>query len=236
MLHKNNYSGQILFGRAKSDLCEVEIHLHDSCEIFMALSDNINYFVEDHVYNLAKGDLILTNPLELHRPQVTNGTPYERRFIQFKPQLFSHLLDKEYNPLKIFTHRTAGNGNKIELSTSGSSHAPLLIECFDSIEALHTYDDAQNQLLLYSKLLQLLIHLYEIYNDQPQPTVLLKTMDIRVQKMLTLIEKNFQTKISLDFLCNSLYMDKYYMSHLFKEATGFTIMEYIQSKRIQLAK
>jgi AraC-like DNA-binding protein len=31
-------------------------------------------------------------------------------------------------------------------------------------------------------------------------------------------------------------MDKYYMCHLFKKTTGFSLLEYVQSKRIQYAK
>jgi AraC-like DNA-binding protein len=31
-------------------------------------------------------------------------------------------------------------------------------------------------------------------------------------------------------------MDKYYLCHLFKDVTGFSLLEYVQSKRIQQAK
>lgn len=235
VLYRTNYPENISFHYAKSNTCEVVIHLHDSYEIFMALSDNIKYFIEGEVYDLAKGDIIITNASEVHRPQVTDHNPYERRFIQFKPEFFSHLLGSDFNPLRIFTHRSVGKGNKFALSTIDSPHVQSIFQCFDTIQSLYQKDDPRSQLLIYSIMIQLLIHLGDIYDDQQHPQTF-RILDERVKKMLILIENNFQTKISLDTLSAALYVDKYYISHLFKEATGFTVMEYIQSKRIQLAK
>ncbi len=236
ILYKQNHPKDIYYHYAKSDSCQIEIHLHDSFEIFMALSDNIKYFIEGQVYDLSKGDLIITNDSEVHRPQVTDNGAYERCFIQFKPQLFHHLMASDYNPLRIFTHRSPGKGNKLALSKENSEQIQPIQNCLNTIKNLYEQDNPRSNLLTYSTLLQLLVYLDDLYAVQIDHSEKLKIMDARVKKMLILIEMKFQTKISLGSLCDELFVDKYYMSHLFKEATGFTIMEYIQSKRIQLAK
>ncbi|SHI02628.1 AraC family transcriptional regulator [Clostridium grantii] len=233
MVNINTNPNNIFYIYSKSESCKVDNHLNDSYEIFMALSNNIKYFVEGSMYELSKGDIIITTDLEVHRPQVINSDPYERRFIQFKPQFFSQILDAEYNPLKIFTRRVAGKGNKISLSLH--KNTPIL-SYFDSIGDCYKKGDAKNNLLMYSYMIQLLICLDEIYIANTNSLKTLKNIDNRVTKVLTFIEDNYKNKISLDILCESLFIDKFYMSHLFKEATGFTIVEYIQSKRIQNAK
>ena len=43
-------------------------------------------------------------------------------------------------------------------------------------------------------------------------------------------------KISLSDLEQQLYINKYYLCHLFKKNTGFTVFEYISNKRVMRAK
>ena len=216
-----------------SETCKVDIHLHDFYEIYMALSNNLKYFIEGNVYELSRGDIIITNNLEVHRPQVTNSDPYERRYIQFKPQAFSHLLSSHYNPLRIFTGRKPGNGNKIGYSLYKNSP---ITDYMDAISELHKVNDPKNQLLIYSYMIQLLVKLGDIYESNRQTLQIVKPVDERVLRMLNRIEENYKTDIQLKSLCDALFVDKFYMSHLFKDATGFTIFEYIQSKRVQHAK
>jgi AraC-like DNA-binding protein len=228
-----NSTKDIFYQYSMSETCKVDIHLHDFYEIYMALSNNLKYFIEGNVYELSRGDIIITNNLEVHRPQVTNSDPYERRYIQFKPQVFSHLLSSDYNPLRIFTGRTPGNGNKIGYPLYKDS--PIM-DYMDTISELHRVNDSKNQLLIYSYMIQLLVQLDKIYESNRQTLEIIKSIDKRVLRMLNSIEENYKTDIQLQALCDALFVDKYYMSHLFKDATGFTIFEYIQSKRVQYAK
>lgn len=228
-----NNPEEISFQHAISKTCKVDIHLHDFYEIYMALSDNIKYFIEGTFYELSRGDIIITNNLEVHRPQVINTDPYERRFIQFHPQVFSNLLGTYYNPLRIFTRRRAGKGNKIEFNLHKDS---LIMDYMDAIEKLQKNENPKSNLLIYSYVIQLLVKLEEVYDANRQTLEIIKPIDERVIAMLNKIEENYQTNIHMEVLCDALFVDKYYMSHLFKKATGFTIVEYIQSKRIQYAK
>ena len=42
-------------------------HLHDFYEIYVNLSGDVSFRVEDRVYNISRGDMILTAPNQLHR-------------------------------------------------------------------------------------------------------------------------------------------------------------------------
>lgn len=218
---------------ANTTTCEVGIHLHDCYEIFMALSDNIQYFVEDRVYKLAKYDVIITNNYELHYPQIIDTQPYQRIFIQFFPQYFSNILDVNYNPLRIFTNRSNDKCHKIATPEHGNQK---LLHYFTEIQQLSSINNAKSNILIYSYMLQLLVELDDLYQQHQSTPIDAHEIDKRVQKMILMIEENYTKNISLESLCSSLFVDKHYMSHLFKSSTGFTVNAFIQSKRIQYAK
>ena len=226
-------SKDIFFHKAITESLEIAIHLHDFYEIYIALTDNIKYFIEGNVYELKKGDLILTNNHEMHRPLLKDNGLYGRMFIQFEPQIFSQIIQSDYNPLKIFTRRKPGCGNKLSHELLEKSEVNHLLSLIETV-SLNT--DGRSRLMTYSYMLQLLAELTDIYEANRLTLDNIKPMDNRVSGMIELIDQDFMKDVKVEALCERLYMDKYYMSHLFKETTGFSIMEYLQSKRIQYAK
>ena len=61
-------------------------------------------------------------------------------------------------------------------------------------------------------------------------------MDERIISIIQDLNHSYNLPFSLDELSKKYYMDKFYLCNLFKKNTGFSILEYIQSKRIQYAK
>ena len=58
---------------------EVELHHHDFYEIYMLLRGSVSYTVENRIFHMRAGDLMLISPLELHQARVdSNDEPYER--------------------------------------------------------------------------------------------------------------------------------------------------------------
>lgn len=233
-LFETHNKSHLTFHHSISPTCEVDSHLHDGYEIFMSLSDELDYFVEGQVYTLQKGDIIITNDIELHRPQMHVATTYNRRFIQFSPLMFTQLTENDYQPLSLFTQRKLGHGNLIIKDLSKPAYTKAL-EAFEAIEMLSPFSTPRDLILADSYLLQLIIYLEICHKPTLSPDAL-KPVDERVKAMLKLLDHRFEKPLHLDSLCDELYVDKYYMSHLFKAATGFTMMEYLQSKRIQHAK
>ncbi len=57
-----------------------------------------------------------------------------------------------------------------------------------------------------------------------------------VSHILSIIEENTYQKITVEQICNQLDYSHTYLSKIFKTATGYTILEYIQKNKIQEAK
>ena len=71
----------------------VEFHQHPFYEIFFFLSGNVNYIIEGKNYSLRPGDILLTGSLDIHRPDIHAGKPYERIVIWLADDFFGHLKE-----------------------------------------------------------------------------------------------------------------------------------------------
>jgi AraC-like DNA-binding protein len=214
-----------------SDSCDVAIHIHDSYEIYLALSDNIRYFIEGNAYNLSQNDIIITNSKEFHRPITMNDSPYIRHFIQFKPFILQNFIYEGYNPLTIFTQRRHGEGNQLKLN---AENLHKVMELFEKMEQTKKLELHKSNLMKKSILIELIIVLETIYSKSHINST--NNLDPKIKEIIDDLDLNYTKKRTLDQLSASFYIDKYHMCHLFKQSTGFSVFEYIQSKRIQQAK
>lgn len=232
-LLKYHKTKNISYGNYYSNDCKVEIHLHDFNEIFMATTSNVRYYVEGNAYDMSAGDIILTNSQELHRPVTTDDNPYGRAYIHFDPEDFNPIFPIDYNPLKIFTNRLPGQGNLIQL---GHLRPNPIYELFKELEPLTAVETPKTILLAKALMIQLLVKIDDLYTLDTHTLPNQLTIDARIKAVLNYLDDHYTKPLNLDSLSKHHFMDKYYLCHLFKKNTGFSISEYLQSKRIQLAK
>ena len=48
----------------------VEVHHHDFYEVYLLLAGQVSYWVDGRILPMEPGDVLLINPLELHRPMI----------------------------------------------------------------------------------------------------------------------------------------------------------------------
>jgi YesN/AraC family two-component response regulator len=61
-------------------------------------------------------------------------------------------------------------------------------------------------------------------------------MHERISEVVRYINNHYMQELSLHLLAEKFYVSPYYLSRFFKEATGFTFVEYLNSVRIKEAK
>ena len=69
------------------DLSKFYAHIHPKAEIYYLVEGNVEYHVEDRVYLLKPGDVVIMRPGEVHAAQVNANSPYERFSLRFAPDL-----------------------------------------------------------------------------------------------------------------------------------------------------
>ena len=61
-------------------------HLHSECEIYINLSGDVSFMVEEKIYPIRPGDAILTRPYEYHHCIYHSDAPHEHFWILFSAE------------------------------------------------------------------------------------------------------------------------------------------------------
>lgn len=222
-----------------TDDCQVEVHLHDSNEIYIALSPNIRYYIEGKYYDLKPGDIIITNSQEVHRPTTTDNSPYDRLFTLFNPSAFLPYLE-DYSIFSCFCNRKLGQNNRLDGDHLLSRQ---IKDIMFKISELNKTKHPRNKIYQRVLAMEMFILLDELYATQyksalssDQMNVNTSESDHRIEAILTYINHTYCEEFDLTTLAEKHFMDRYYLCHLFKNKTGFTVFEYLQTRRILKAK
>lgn len=230
-----DYSTNFFYlNRASTDSpMDITTHVHDSYELYYYVSGNLTYYIEGQAYKLKKNDIIITNRRELHRIVFDSNERYERKFIHFKPEYISSLQGENYNMLNFIEKRKLGYFNKINAEDVLSNRIDIL---WSNIERYAHEKVPEQHIMIKTYFVQMLIAINNIYLRHSSSLKTSFENDDTIISILEYIKENLGSRITLDLLENYFHVNKYYLCHIFKIATGFTVIEYITYKRILKAE
>ena len=213
----------------------IKFHLHNEYEIYVLLSGNVHYFVEHTKYIIKRGDVLIFNSSEVHRPTFLNfDIPYSRYTIHFDPSFLSNYSCSEFRLLSCFEDRAIGEGNILRLSEKPFS---LLTSYIESMINIRSQKVKGWEIEYYSVFLQLLVLLQREYKQYGNTeTNHVNQLSEPLFEIIEYINDNLQNDLSLQSLEKKFFINKNYLCKLFREQTGNTIHNYINHKRIALAK
>ena len=93
---------------ASSPLNHNEPHVHEECEIYLNLSGDVVFEVENSIYPISRGSVIVTRPYEYHHCIYQSNILHRHYWITFSGE-----YEEEF--LTIFFHRQKGKNNLIIL-------------------------------------------------------------------------------------------------------------------------
>ena len=204
-------------------------HVHNCYEIIHFINFSGTYSVEGQVYKINNNDILITNPNELHRAMLPPDTIYENQQLLLREAFLAEFILDDYNPFRALKYRELGFQNKIEASIVKQYH---LDDLFSEITWYHKNELPESKVMIKALSLQLLTHVNNIVTITPNK----KENHNVIQDILVHINNNLTERITLELLEEKFSISKYYISRIFKQQTGYTIIEYITIKRIHLAK
>lgn len=226
------------YARYKNDASKYKhfLHYHDAYELcfFVNVSKvNLEIFIKDSKYEIKDGDLIFINELDVHRYIFRNeNTAYNRYLINFKKEfILSYLkvarVEEILNDLgsNMYTHAATNIKEKRELELLFNSLITVNGENIDENSGKLQQASVKSYLLL------ILIRTWEIITSYKRENQLSKKAKL-VQDIIQFIDTNYASNINLDLLADQFFVDKFYMSRIFKKLTDLSIMEYVQQRRI----
>jgi len=93
-----------LFHLADSNLGPMAYHYHTFHKVILLLAGRAGYAVEGERHALQPGDFVLVGRGSIHRPEVENGTFYERIILYISPEYLSRLSTPDCDLNSCFRH------------------------------------------------------------------------------------------------------------------------------------
>lgn len=213
---------------------EVDYHTHDFFEIYLLISGKVIYEIEGKSYKLKPLDIILINNMELHKPVIDKGEPYERVVIWVNPDFIKKL---ELGLTKLDLCFESSSKSKYNLLRPTSDLLNSIKNAYHHLEKSVNSHNYGCELLRNVYFTELLVYLNRAFMDTFDDEI---EFDIehneKISSVIQYINTNLGEDLSLDNISSKFYMSKYHLLREFKKYAGYSIHQYIHKKRLILSK
>ncbi|GGG13366.1 AraC family transcriptional regulator [Paenibacillus albidus] len=205
-------------------------HFHETYEIYYLLAGERNYYINNLVYALRKGDLIFINKNELHRTTTKGRANHERVLINFQECFVQSTLDA-YGVSFSFMKEP------VLLLRPGAYEQGQLENILQAMLKEQKEQQALQKPYLQTLLFQLLVEMGRIRETAREAIPPENNeKERKVYEIIDYLQAHYMEKLSLERLSDTFYISSTYLCRLFKQTTGFTIVEYLNYIRIKEAQ
>lgn len=207
-------------------------HTHDEYEIYYLISGERSYFIENQLYHVQAGNLVFINKNTIHMTRQAGNSYHERIVIELKDEPLSSVLacTGELRLSRFFSE----NQGIMELKPEDQNY---ILDLLDGIAEEMRKRDPGYRLMAIDKLIRLLFFsLRYLECNKPVPPLSQTATHQKISEVASYISSNCSSAGSLEQVAARFYMSKSYLSRVFKEFTGYTVNEFINVNRIQLAR
>lgn len=210
---------------------EASYHSHDFLEVAFVLSGVGKYRIEDEVYDIQEGDLIILNPGVKHQALFVKeaDVPTTEFFVGFSDIQIPGFA-ANYLPIPEGAYM---------IHTTGELRQKLFKIC-SSMEAENAVWREGRYFMLKAYLMQMLLL---IIREQCEPVAssgryAFESMNRKyiVEQLVNYLEDHYNEKVSLDQIAENMYLSPFYISKIFKSETGDTPIRHLINIRLEKAR
>ncbi|MBQ9122471.1 MAG: helix-turn-helix transcriptional regulator [Lachnospiraceae bacterium] len=195
-------------------------HSHDVCELLFLIKGDIHYMVEGKVYHLPQHSLVISRASALHSIKSNAPTEYERFNILFdEKKIGNHFFEKIPQDIDVVNFY----GNELVCS---------LFRKFDYYSENFKQDALKKLLMNLTE--EILCNVLLSSQDAVQSNS--NSSNPIVNQALHYIHKNITQPLTIESLCQELYITKSHLHHLFINHLEITPKKYILSRKLLLAR
>lgn len=212
---------------------EHSFHYHDFNKIVIFISGNATYAIEGKYYKLRPWDILYVGSNELHKPIIDPNEYYERIIIWVNSDFLREHSTDDGNLITCFE---LAQKEKLNLFRLSSDNLNPIKDTLFSLEKEIRDNGFGSKLLQNSIFLQLMVYLNRLaLRSRSKKDEKDVQYDERVVSILSYINENLDSDLSIDTVASKFYINRYYLMHNFKDQTGYTLHNYILQKRLAKA-
>ncbi len=216
-------------GRHASETVKVDgsrfqgAHIHSFCEIYVNVSGNVSFMVENNVYPISSGDIIITRPNEVHHCVYHTDCEHEHYCIWI-----AMAGDCIRDMSSAFFERRAGEGNLISMSADDKKKLFEYLKLFCVEKEEEIKKDAEAFSAFFG-----ILGLVEKYKEKTLPA---KKLPDLMDDILKYVEKHFYGACSVEDVANAFFISRSALGNMFKKYMNLSPSKYIEAKRFSYAK
>lgn len=202
------------------------MHYHPMVEIYYVLRGRRDYFIEDRIFHVEDGDIVIIPPGMFHR---TDGGTATRILVQFSPEALERHFSAEVRSVLtclsdvLVIHPVPEEEERIGKLFS------LIYTAFVSF--VRHADDPTEEGRVFGLLYQLLFSL----SGRSAIPRHVPISDDRLSEAVQYINENYASIRSIDNIVDHLFLSKYHLCHLFREKLGLSVITYLNNVKIRSA-
>lgn len=205
-------------------------HWHDELELLIVVEGSIDLKVGYEMFRLECGDIMLINSDEIHSIKET-GEKNRIICVYMDCNVCYEKFSDFYEIIAIWTYKEAFeklNQNKKAILDNVSYLATVLEENQDKEKIMQGYEI----------LLKSIVYCYRIDITNPDGTAFQVTDEKKdvIYRIIKYLYSNYDHKVNLQDISEKEYMSLFYLSHSFKDITGYSFRDWLNFVRVEKAE
>ena len=199
------------------------MHSHYFAELFYVVRGEGSFMVEDKIFPVKEGDLVIINPNVEHTEKSLNASPLEYVVLGIDGLAFSFNKKDAEVPFSVFNFHD--NKQRIQF---------YMTNMLTEIEEQKPEYELICQNLLEVLLIQIMRNAN--YHLIAADIVMSKMINKECSRVKRYLDSNYMEHITLDKLAEFTHMNKYYLIHAFTKYSGMSPISYLNYRRIEESK
>ena len=190
-----------------------ELHRHDECEIYINLSGDVSFVVEDKIYPITTGSVIITKPNEYHHCILNKASKHKHICIFFS-------VSKNEKFFEMFFDREKGEKNLIQLSYEQVEEVDRKCSAFfnddlSDLEKIHFF-----------------LNIIDMLKETPKSSIEEYPKNQAVLLAISFINRYYSEKINVSDIAKAANVSVNTLERHFKAFLGTTPYNYLKNRRL----
>ena len=206
----------------------MEFHAHDFLELYYFLDGSVTYYIEDQVYDLCPGDLLIIPAGKMHRPVIANEhAAYERMVLWITPQYLQG-IDSPAGDLQKNLQKVGEHGYCVPFRDDETVFVTALLK-----KLLYMQKNDTDPKFCAGAVE---LYLWTIFRSYGVIDTTHRNETQVIPQVIRYITEHFSEPLTLEDIAAEFFVSKSYLNRHFKAYTNSTVYAYIMALRLTHAR
>lgn len=206
----------------------MEFHAHDFLELYYFLDGSVTYYIEDQVYDLCPGDLLIIPAGKMHRPVIANEhAAYERMVLWITPQ-YLQSIDSPAGDLQKNLQKVGEHGYCVPFRGDETVFVTALLK-----KLLYMQKNDTDPKFCAGAVE---LYLWTIFRSYGVIDTTHRNETQVIPQVIRYITEHFSEPLTLEDVAAEFFVSKSYLNRHFKAYTNSTVYAYIMALRLTHAR